>query len=91
LPFRQASFDVVLLADVIEHLEHAALCVQELRRVLVPGGVALVTTPLGRPDRNPRWNHVKEYTGPDISGRDAGSECIRAASAGTRSGGCAGQ
>jgi len=67
LPFRPESFDVVLLADVIEHLEYPALCLQELRRVLVPGGMAFVTTPLGRPERKVGWNHVKEYTGPELA------------------------
>lgn len=67
LPFQPACFDVVLLADVIEHLEEPSLSVRELRRVLAPGGVAFVTTPLGRPDRKLGWNHVKEYSGPELA------------------------
>lgn len=67
LPFRSAAFDVIVLADVIEHLEHPELCAREMRRVLAPGGVAYVTTPLGRPGRVPGWNHVKEYTGSELA------------------------
>jgi SAM-dependent methyltransferase len=45
LPYDDASFDVVLLVEVIEHLENhrAALC--ELARILKPGGVLILTTP----------------------------------------------
>lgn len=80
LPFPPRYFDAVLLADVIEHLEDPALCLQELRRVLAPGGVVFVTTPLGRPDRKLGWNHVKEYSGPELAellGRHFASVSVR--------------
>jgi SAM-dependent methyltransferase len=67
LPFRSGSFDVVVLADVIEHLEHPELCLAEIRRVLAPGGAAFVTTPVGRPGQAPGWNHVKEYSGAELT------------------------
>jgi SAM-dependent methyltransferase len=46
LPFRAASFDRVLMSDVIEHLPRdvAVDALSEVRRVLSPGGRALVHT-----------------------------------------------
>lgn len=67
LPFGSHAFDVIVLADVIEHLEHPEQCVAEMRRVLAPGGTAYVTTPLGRPGRPLGWNHVVEFTGPQLT------------------------
>ncbi len=45
LPFREKSFDCVLLSEVIEHLEAPQHSIEEARRVLKPGGRLLVTTP----------------------------------------------
>ena len=45
LPFSDATFDVVVLSEVIEHLVDTDRAVEEARRVLRPGGVLLVTTP----------------------------------------------
>jgi ubiquinone/menaquinone biosynthesis C-methylase UbiE len=44
LPFPDASFDVVLCTQVIEHLLDPAAGLRELARVLAPGGCAIVTT-----------------------------------------------
>jgi len=41
LPFAEASFDVVYCAAVFEHLACPVLAVQEVRRVLKPGGLFL--------------------------------------------------
>ncbi len=43
LPFAGASFDTVVSWDVIEHVRSPAELLGEFNRVLVPGGVALVT------------------------------------------------
>jgi SAM-dependent methyltransferase len=40
-----ASFDLVLAVEVIEHIENLGLFCQELARLLKPGGLALFTTP----------------------------------------------
>jgi ubiquinone/menaquinone biosynthesis C-methylase UbiE len=48
LPFPDAEFDVVVVADMIEHVEHEAAFVAELARVLKPGGRLVVNTPHAR-------------------------------------------
>jgi len=45
LPYDDASFDVVLLVEVIEHLENHRIALGELARILRPGGVLILTTP----------------------------------------------
>jgi 2-polyprenyl-3-methyl-5-hydroxy-6-metoxy-1,4-benzoquinol methylase len=39
------AFDVVIAAEVIEHLENPRFTVREIARLLRPGGTAVVTTP----------------------------------------------
>jgi len=45
IPFADASFDVIVLNQVLEHLEQPAAVIGELCRVLSPGGKLLVATP----------------------------------------------
>lgn len=45
LPFEDDTFDAVNLADIIEHLEHPADTLREVRRVTKPGGSIIVSTP----------------------------------------------
>jgi SAM-dependent methyltransferase len=45
MPFADDSFDLAVCLDVIEHLEDDRGALRELRRVLAPGGVLLVTVP----------------------------------------------
>jgi SAM-dependent methyltransferase len=45
LPFASASFDLVLAADVIEHLDDDRSAVEEFARVLRPGGHLVLTVP----------------------------------------------
>ncbi len=45
LPFPDASLDLVLATDILEHLDDDRLGMREIRRVLAPGGRALVTVP----------------------------------------------
>ncbi|MCZ6777484.1 MAG: class I SAM-dependent methyltransferase [Acidobacteria bacterium] len=45
LPLRDACADLVFVLDVLEHLDDDALALREARRILVPGGLLLVTVP----------------------------------------------
>jgi SAM-dependent methyltransferase len=45
LPLADASFDLVLCAETIEHVRDVQLLLSEARRVLRPGGRLAVTTP----------------------------------------------
>lgn len=55
------SFDVVITFQVIEHIEDDKAFLEEIYRVLKPGGKALITTPNIKKTltRNP-W-HIREY------------------------------
>jgi SAM-dependent methyltransferase len=45
LPYPDSSFDLVVLTEVLEHLENHRAAVCELGRVLRPGGRIVLTTP----------------------------------------------
>jgi SAM-dependent methyltransferase len=45
LPFEDASFDLVLATDIVEHVEEDRLALSEIARVLAPGGSAVITVP----------------------------------------------
>ncbi|MEP2668360.1 MAG: methyltransferase domain-containing protein [Cyclobacteriaceae bacterium] len=60
------SFDTVISFQVIEHIEDDAFFLQEINRVLKPGGKAYLTTPnrVMSLTRNP-W-HIREYTADEL-------------------------
>jgi len=45
MPFATGKFDLVLATDIIEHVEDDSRALEEVVRVLRPGGIALVTVP----------------------------------------------
>ena len=45
LPFPDASFDLVLATDIIEHVDDDAMALREINRILKPEGRALITVP----------------------------------------------
>ncbi|MDQ0463120.1 SAM-dependent methyltransferase [Caulobacter ginsengisoli] len=73
LPFEDASFDGVVMADVIEHLDDPDRAVAEMARVVRDDGVVLVTTPHWRSDRVWDERHVMEYTAEQLRERMAAS------------------
>tara|TARA_B100001964_G_C14095303_1_gene536712 strand:+ start:134 stop:859 length:726 start_codon:yes stop_codon:yes gene_type:complete len=56
------SVDVIILADVIEHLEEPLTILQEIKRLGKPGGQLIITTPVEREIGSQDSNHVCEYT-----------------------------
>ncbi len=47
LPFRDDSFDLILLVDILEHTDYADQVVAQARRLLAPGGTVIATVPWG--------------------------------------------
>lgn len=45
LPFRDSSFNLILLVDILEHTNYAERVVAETRRLLTPGGTVIATVP----------------------------------------------
>ncbi len=68
IPFGSTLFDAVVSFQVIEHIEQDDKFVEEVYRVLKPGGVAIISTPNAPMSltRNP-W-HVREYTADQFHG-----------------------
>ena len=46
LPFEDASYDVVYASHVLEHIRNDRQAVKEIRRVLKPGGIAILPVPI---------------------------------------------
>jgi SAM-dependent methyltransferase len=51
MPFPDAAFDVVIAAEVMEHIPTDQAAMHEVARVLKPGGIAAVTVPAWMPER----------------------------------------
>ena len=65
-PFQENQFDTIVTFQVIEHIKKDEEFIQEIYRVLKPGGRALITTPNIKMtlSRNP-W-HIREYTAEEL-------------------------
>ena len=61
LPFRNNSFDVILIIEVIEHVRNDIQAVAELSRVLKPNGKLLLKTPNGLIMENTNPYHFRHY------------------------------
>src|SRR5690606_1498259 len=59
-------FDTVVSFQVIEHIEDDRLFLQEIYRVLKPGGKAIISTPNNRQTLSPNPWHIREYTGEQL-------------------------
>ena len=72
MPFPDGSFDQVIAAEVLEHIPADQLAMNEIARVLRPGGAAAVTVPAWLPERicwrlsddyhNAPGGHVRIFT-----------------------------
>jgi SAM-dependent methyltransferase len=45
LPFGDGEFQLVLATDIIEHVDDDLQAIREIRRVLAPGGTAIISVP----------------------------------------------
>jgi SAM-dependent methyltransferase len=57
LPFEDASYDMVLSTQVLEHVQDPEKVCSEMARVLKPGGHLFLTTPQSSPIHNEPWNY----------------------------------
>ncbi len=65
LPFVDESFDVVICLDLLEHVQEDHKVVEEISRVLVPGGHFLISVPQDPKlwsDHDVSVNHLRRYT-----------------------------
>ncbi|NNH73320.1 class I SAM-dependent methyltransferase [Nocardia uniformis] len=51
LPYGDGAFDVVIASEILEHIPRDGQAINELARVLKPGGVLAVTVPRWLPER----------------------------------------
>jgi 2-polyprenyl-3-methyl-5-hydroxy-6-metoxy-1,4-benzoquinol methylase len=68
LPLGDDAFDLVVCFEVIEHITEQEIALDELRRVLAPGGLLVMSSP--NPDVNVPGNphHVHELTPAELEG-----------------------
>jgi SAM-dependent methyltransferase len=79
LPFPDASFDVVMASEVLEHIPDDDLAMAEIARVVRPGGRVAVTVPRWWPERvcwalsrdyhDVAGGHVRIYRGDELEQR----------------------
>lgn len=60
LSFSDSIFDIVVSFETIEHVTDANAFIAEMQRILVPGGLLIISTPNIRYTSHPDY-HLKEY------------------------------
>jgi len=83
MPFPDGCFDRVIAAEVLEHIPADQAAMDEIARVLRPGGLAAVTVPSWLPERicwrlsddyhNVPGGHVRIFTRPELEAKLARS------------------
>jgi len=66
LPVRDLTFDAIVAADIIEHLQEPEKMLEEISRALKPGGTAVITTPVKLTETPTDPEHVREFTEPEF-------------------------
>ncbi len=84
LPFKNGSFDIVILADVLEHLDNDELLLREASVCLKRGGAVIVTAP-AYPHMWSSWdvrvNHKRRYSLAVVKDKLTGAGlCVKKAS-----------
>lgn len=82
LPFDDASFDLVTCIEAFQYVEDTEHGVREIRRVLRPGGVALVSLPFA--SEYDRSILERRFTGPELAYLFRGWDDVRAVENGGR-------
>lgn len=67
LPFADASFDHVIVSEVLEHIQHDVAAIAEITRILAPGGTLGATVPTWFPEKV-NWMLSDEYHAPKSVG-----------------------
>ncbi|MFN3255762.1 MAG: class I SAM-dependent methyltransferase [Ilumatobacter sp.] len=67
LPFADDSFDIVITSEVLEHIQHDVAAIDEMVRVLKPGGMFAATVPAWMPEKI-NWMLSDEYHAPKADG-----------------------
>jgi SAM-dependent methyltransferase len=67
LPFSDGAFDRIIASEVLEHIENDQAALDELARVLRPGGTIAVTVPAWLPEQV-CWRLSDEYHAPFVEG-----------------------
>lgn len=66
LPFKDDSFNVIIIKHIVEHLPDPPRAIREIGRVLAPGGILILATPnlssLLKPWKGPRWIGYQDPT-----------------------------
>jgi SAM-dependent methyltransferase len=79
LPFADGSFDTVIAAEVLEHIPSDQNAMNEIARILRPGGMAAVTVPAWMPERicwrlsddyhNVEGGHIRIFTRRELAAK----------------------
>ena len=69
LPFRHGSFNLIIMLDVLEHIEADEAALAECRQILKPGGRMLITVPAFQRlwgSHDDLYGHKRRYTADEL-------------------------